>query len=67
MVLVTPLVQAAAPSIGLGLRDSVGYGAAFIGAAVAAGIALICVVVLPYEDICHSNEKRSLHFRDILR
>ena len=63
--LVTPLVQAAAPSIGLGLRDSVGYGAAFIGAAIAAGIALICVVVLPYEDICHSNEKRSLHFRDI--
>lgn len=53
--LVTPLVQAAAPSIGLGLRDSVGYGAAFIGAAVAAGIALICVVVLPYEDISTSE------------
>lgn len=55
--LVTPLVQAAGPSIGLGLRDSMGYGAAFIGAAIAAAAALLCVVALPYEAPASSGQK----------
>ena len=63
--LVTPLVQAAGPSIGLGLRDSMGYGAAFIGAAIAAAAALLCVVALPYEAPASSGQKKSLKFNDI--
>ena len=51
--------------IGLGLRDSMGYGAAFIGAAIAAAAALLCVVALPYEAPASSGQKKSLKFNDI--
>lgn len=63
--LVVPLVQAAGPSIGLGLRDSIGYGAVFTGAAIAALAAMICVAVLPYNAPEPSGQKKTLKFNDI--
>lgn len=63
--LVVPLVQAAGPSIGLGLRDSIGYGAVFTGAALAALAAMICVAVLPYNAPEPSGQKKTLKFNDI--
>ena len=63
--LVVPLVQAAGPSIGLGLRDSIGYGAVFTGAASAALAAMICVAVLPYNAPEPSGQKKTLKFNDI--
>lgn len=63
--LVVPLVQAAGPSIGLGLRDSIGYGAVFTGAAIAALAAMICVAVLPYNAPEPSGQKKALKFNDI--
>lgn len=63
--LVVPLVQAAGPSIGLGLRDSIGYGAVFTGAAIAALAAMICVAVLPYNAPKPSGQKKTLKFNDI--
>lgn len=63
--LVVPLVQAAGPSIGLGLRDSIGYEAVFTGAAIAALAAMICVAVLPYNAPEPSGQKKTLKFNDI--
>lgn len=63
--LVVPLVQAAGPSIGLGLRDSIGYRAVFAGAAIAALAAMICVAVLPYNAPEPSGQKKTLKFNDI--
>lgn len=63
--LVVPLVQAAGPSIGLGLRDSIGYRAVFTGAAIAALAAMICVAVLPYNAPEPSGQKKTLKFNDI--
>lgn len=63
--LVVPLVQAAGPSVGLGLRDSIGYGAVFTGAAIAALAAMICVAVLPYNAPEPSGQKKTLKFNDI--
>lgn len=63
--LVVPLVQAAGPSIGLGLRDSIGYRAVFTGAALAALAAMICVAVLPYNAPEPSGQKKTLKFNDI--
>lgn len=69
--LVTPLVQAAGPILGLGLRDSIGYGAAFIGAAAAALLGLVCIIALPYKNkqittkTESPKEKKSLRFKDI--
>ena len=63
--LVVPLVQAAGPSFGLGLRDSIGYGAVFTGAAIAALAAMICVAVLPYNAPEPSGQKKTLKFNDI--
>lgn len=63
--LVVPLVQVAGPSIGLGLRDSIGYGAVFTGAAIAALAAMICVAVLPYNAPEPSGQKKTLKFNDI--
>ena len=60
--LVVPLVQAAGPSIGLGLRDSIGYRAVFTGAAIAALAAMICVSVLPYNAPEPSGQKNTLKF-----
>lgn len=63
--LVVPLVQAAGPSMGLGLRDSIGYGAAFMGAAIAALAAMLCVAILPYEAGESGGQKKTLKFNDI--
>ncbi len=63
--LVTPLVQAAGPSIGLGLRDNFGYYAAFLGASVAAVAAMVCVLVLPYAEEKKESAKKTLKFNDI--
>ena len=63
--LVVPLVQAAGPSIGLGLLDSIGYRAVFTGAAIAALAAMICVAVLPYNAPEPSGQKKTLKFNDI--
>ena len=47
--LLTPVVQAAGPALGIFLRDSIGYGAAFTGAGAAVLAALAFTAALPYE------------------
>lgn len=65
--LMAPLGQAMGPALGLGLRDGVGYHAAFLGGAAAAVLSLLCVVVLPYSPPAAGTpaKRRSLKLGDV--
>ena len=65
--LVMPLAQAVGPALGLALRDTMGFGAAFVAACISTILSFVCVTILPYDAKApqEGEKKHSLKLNDL--